>query len=169
MREQIAAQLEQAFSQYGFAEPSVSKLKEACGVSLRTLYKYYPSKEEMIVAALQHRHERYLTFLVQNQASQGVEAVLEMFNQLETWMKEYAPHGCMSMNAISAFPDHPEITQAVQQHKLEVRELLGKKSLRPDLADSLFLIHEGVSNAWPVLGKQASQSAQQTIQILMEQ
>ncbi|MEF1262780.1 TetR/AcrR family transcriptional regulator, partial [Vibrio harveyi] len=39
LKEQIAANLEQAFSELGFAEPSVAQLKAACGVSLRTLYK----------------------------------------------------------------------------------------------------------------------------------
>ena len=65
LKEEIAASLELAFSHYGFAEPSVAKLKTACNVSLRTLYKHYPSKEAMIVAALQHRHQRYLTFLLE--------------------------------------------------------------------------------------------------------
>ena len=38
IHDQIASSLEQAFSQHGFAEPSVAKLKIAAGVSLRTLY-----------------------------------------------------------------------------------------------------------------------------------
>lgn len=33
LKEQIAASLEQAFSELGFAEPSVAQLKTACGVS----------------------------------------------------------------------------------------------------------------------------------------
>ena len=35
----IAAGLEQAFAARGFAEPSVEDLRDAAGVSLRTLYK----------------------------------------------------------------------------------------------------------------------------------
>ena len=65
LREQIAASLEVAFSQQGFAEPSVAQLKTACGVSLRTLYKHFPSKEAMIVGALEYRHQRYLDFLLE--------------------------------------------------------------------------------------------------------
>ncbi len=169
LREQIAASLEEAFSKYGFAEPSVAQLKTACNVSLRTLYKYYPSKEAMIAGALEYRHQRYLTFLLNESPSNGVESVLHIFNKLEQWMKEYAPHGCLSMNAIAAFPDNPLISKAVKEHKEEVRQFLGLQSQREDLSTALFLLHEGVSSAWPVLGKEAVTSAQKAILQLLEE
>ncbi|ABV37184.1 conserved hypothetical protein [Shewanella sediminis HAW-EB3] len=169
LREQIAASLEEAFSKYGFAEPSVAQLKTACNVSLRTLYKYYPSKEAMIVGALEYRHQRYLTFLLNESPSNGVESALYIFNKLEQWMKEYAPHGCLSMNAIAAFPDNPLINKAVKEHKEEVRQFLGQQSQREDLSTALFLLHEGVSSAWPVLGKEAITSAQKALLQLLEE
>ncbi|WP_144208264.1 TetR/AcrR family transcriptional regulator [Shewanella donghaensis] len=168
-KEQIAASLEEAFSLYGFAEPSVSKLRTACNVSLRTLYKHYPSKEVMIVAALQYRHQRYLSFLLYDAPSCGAAAVLYIFDRLEQWMKEYAPHGCLSMNAIAAFPDNAFIGSAVKQHKIEVEQFLGQQSQRDDLSTALFLLHEGVSSAWPILGHQAVMSARQTLLTLLEQ
>ncbi len=168
LKQQIASRLEVAFSQYGFAEASVAQLKNASEVSLRTLYKHYPSKEEMIVGALEHRHQRYLDFLLDGSPEKGLDAVLHIFEKLDHWMAEFAPHGCLSINAISAYPDNLEINQAVHKHKLEVRELLGEQSGKPELATALFLIHEGVSNAWPVLGKEASDSAKQTLIQLLE-
>ncbi|MFT5788507.1 MAG: AcrR family transcriptional regulator [Shewanella sp.] len=169
LREQIAASLEEAFSQYGFAEPSVAQLKTACNVSLRTLYKHYPSKEAMIVGALAYRHQRYLTFLLNESPACGVESVLHIFNKLEQWMKEFSPHGCLSMNAIAAFPDNPLISKAVKEHKEDVRQFLGLQSHREDLATALFLLHEGVSSAWPVLGRNAVTSAQKALLQLLEE
>jgi len=169
LREQIAADLEAAFSQYGFAEPSVAQLKTACNVSLRTLYKYYPSKEAMIVAALEYRHQRYLTFLLNESPSRGVESVLHIFNRLEQWMKEFAPHGCLSMNAIAAYPDNLLISKAVKEHKEDVRQFLGLQSQREDLATAIFLLHEGVSSAWPVLGRTAVTSAEKALSQLLEE
>lgn len=67
------------------------------------------------------------------------------------------------MNAIAAFPDNELINQAVTQHKEQVRVLIGKQSLRDDLATPLFLLHEGVSSAWPVLGEEAVASAQNMV------
>ncbi|MCL1051065.1 TetR/AcrR family transcriptional regulator [Shewanella abyssi] len=169
LKQQIAASLEAAFSQYGFAEPSVAQLKAACNVSLRTLYKHYPSKEAMIVGALEYRHQRYLAFLLNQSPSRGAESVLHIFNKLEQWVSEYAPHGCLSMNAMAAFPDNPLISKAVRNHKKEVQLFLGLQSQREDLATVLFLLHEGVSSAWPVLGKQVITSAQKALLQLLEE
>lgn len=169
LKAQIAASLEAAFSQYGFAEVSVSQLKTACNVSLRTLYKHYPSKESMIVAALTHRHQRYLAFLADPSVNDGEEAILAVFERLNQWMAEFAPHGCMSLQALAAFPDNLEIKAAVSQHKNEVRILLGQQAQRPDLATALLLLHEGVSNVWPILGDESIESAKFSIQQMMEQ
>ena len=163
LKEQIAASLELVFSESGFAEPSVTQLKTACNVSLRTLYKHYPSKEEMIVAALLHRHQRYLSFLSDNSPEPGLEAVIHIFTRLAQWMENYAPNGCMSMNALSAFPHNDTINQAVKAHKDEVRQFLAAQSKRNDLANHLFLLHEGVSSAWSLLGNEALISAQQAV------
>lgn len=168
LKQQIAARLEQAFSLYGFAEPSVAQLKTASEVSLRTLYKHYPSKEAMIIGALTYRHQRYLDFLQQDSPAAGIEAINHIFTQLKQWMQQYAPHGCMSMNAIAAFPDNAEIILAVKQHKQDVRQFLAQQSLRSDLATQLFLLHEGISSAWPLLGEEAIVSAHQTVKQLME-
>ncbi|MFA0489329.1 TetR/AcrR family transcriptional regulator [Vibrio splendidus] len=169
LREQIAASLEVAFSQQGFAEPSVAQLKTACDVSLRTLYKHFPSKEAMIVGALEHRHQRYLSLLLEDSPRSGYQAITHIFNKLQQWLEEYAPHGCMSMNAMAAFPDNELISQAVTQHKEQVRLLIGKQSLREDLATPLFLLHEGVSSAWPVLGEEAVASAQNMVTKLLKE
>jgi len=147
----------------------VSQLKTECNVSLRTLYKYYPSKELMVVAALQHRHQRYLDFLAEGVPSPGLDAMIHIFNKLEQWMQEFAPNGCMSMNAIAAFPDDPVIIDSVKKHKQEVQQFLGVQSQREDLATALFLLHEGVSSAWPVLGKQAVSSAQTALSQLLKE
>ncbi|MEZ8504355.1 TetR/AcrR family transcriptional regulator [Vibrio splendidus] len=169
LREQIAASLEVAFSQQGFAEPSVAQLKTACNVSLRTLYKHFPSKEAMIVGALEHRHQRYLSLLLEDSPRSGYQAITHIFNKLQQWMEEYAPHGCLSMNALAAFPDNELINQAVIEHKKEVQALIAKQSQREDLASELFLLHEGVSSAWPVLGEEAVASAQNMVTKLLKE
>ena len=163
LKSDIAANLEQAFSLYGFAEPSVAKLQKASGVSLRTLYKHYPSKEAMIVGALEHRHQRYLQFISEHAPAKELDFALHSLDKLKTWMSEYAPHGCMSMNAVAAFPDNTLITNAVKQHKEEVRQLFAQRTTVPESALALLIIHEGVSSAWAIFGQQAVDSAKLTI------
>lgn len=167
MKQQIAASLELAFSQYGFAQPNVDKLKTACNISLRTLYKHYPSKEAMVIAALEYRHQRYLAYLDSELPTDVEESLFMIFGRLEVWMAKNAPHGCLSMNAIAAFPDNLMINKVVKEHKEEVRQFLARKSQRIDLANPLFLLHEGISSAWPILGAEGVTSAKTALFALM--
>ncbi|WP_371411729.1 TetR/AcrR family transcriptional regulator [Shewanella halifaxensis] len=91
LKQQIAANLETTFGQFGFAESSVAQLQKASGVSLRTLYKYYPSKEDMIVAALESRHQRYLKILEADISELGFPAIQHIFSRLQHWMQHSAP------------------------------------------------------------------------------
>lgn len=169
MKAEIAAKLEQVFSEHGFAEPSVEQIKNACEVSLRTLYKYYPSKQEMIVGALVHRHQRYLNYLSDGAPAAGPAAITHIFNRLAQWMQEYASTGCMSVNALAAFPEQALIVEVVKDHKHSVRKFLATQSRREALANELFLLHEGVSSAWPVIGDDAIDAAQRAALLLQEQ
>jgi len=146
----------------------VAQLKTECNVSLRTLYKYYPSKELMVVGALEYRHQRYLDFLLHKSPPPGIASIIHIFDKLEQWMTEYAPHGCMSTNAVAAFPNDLVIINSVKKHKQEVQQFLGNQSQREDLATAIFLLHEGVSSAWPVLGKVACSAAKTTLLQLLE-
>ena len=60
MKDKIAAGLERTFAKHGFAETDIETLRAGADVSLRTLYKYFPTREERMLAALEHRHRRYL-------------------------------------------------------------------------------------------------------------
>ncbi len=169
LKDQIAADLEKAFSLHGFAEPSVSQLKDACNVSLRTLYKHYPSKEAMIIAALNCRHQRYISLLLNQSSTDGSTRILGTFETLERWMNNDAPNGCMSLNALAAFPENDDIKQAVARHKREVRDLLGQLSQQPQLATHLFLLHEGITSAWPIIAHDAIATAQHIAKKLIEE
>lgn len=169
LKDKIAEHLELAFSEFGFAEPSVTQLKDACGVSLRTLYKYFPSKEAMVVGALEFRHQRYLNFLTKELPQSDPSTTIQhIFKQLKLWMLHYAPHGCMSMNAIAAFPDNKIINQTVLAHKELVCQFLGELSFRQDIAKELFILHEGVSSSWPILGDDAVAAAEKVAIKLLE-
>lgn len=168
LHQQIAARLEQAFSQQGFAEPSVAELKTAADVSLRTLYRHFPSKEAMVIGALEHRHARYLGYLSDGEPAPGKDALRHLFKRLGDWMKHDAPHGCLSMSAFVAFPGQPQIVAAVRHHKQDMVALMAHLSGRPDLAQALFLLHEGASAAWPLLDEQAIHAAENAALQLLE-
>lgn len=159
-KDQIASRLEQGFSLRGFAETGVAELKAIAGVSLRTLYRYFPSKEAMVIGALNYRHERYVEFLAESEPLQGRESIVRLFHRLADWMREHAPNGCLSVNAFAAYPSSPEIGEAVKRHKDEIVQLMARRSGETTIAWELFLIHEGASAAWPMVGEQAILAAE---------
>jgi AcrR family transcriptional regulator len=167
LKEHIAARLEKAFSQRGFAESSVAELKIAAQVSLRTLYRYYPSKESMVIGALDHRHKRYLKFSDEGAPPPGPEAVVHLFKRLADWMEEFTPGGCLASNAFSAFPDSKEIREAVSRNKTAMIEIIEERSGRSDLTKELYILFEGLATAWPLIGPESCDIAESAVLKLM--
>lgn len=159
-KDQISSRLEQAFSLRGFSEPGVAELRKIANVSLRTLYRYFPSKESMVIGALDYRHKRYLEFLADGAPSPGKESIIHLFGRLSEWMKEEAPNGCLAINAFAAYPSSLAIREAVKCHKEDIVYLLVRRSGQKALGRELVLILEGLSAVWPLVGSQACHSAE---------
>lgn len=159
-RTEIQARLEEIFSKKGFVEPGVAELQKAAGVSLRTLYRYFPSKMDMVVGALEYRHTRYLDFLAIDEPEPGSASILHLLKRLRKWMETFSPNGCLSVRALSAYPHTPEVINTVERHKQETILIMGKRSGRPDLAMELFLLHEGVSASWALAGEKSVEAAE---------
>lgn len=157
----IAARLEACFSKEGFTEPGVDALKDAAGVSLRTLYKYFPSREDMIIGALEHRHQTYLAFLDEGRPdAPGRPAVLHFYERVGDWMTSNASQGCLFVTALASHPKSTKIYTTLSRHKAETRASIAKrldaKSSTEDLTRQLMFLHEGLTAlAVSVGGKEA--------------
>lgn len=151
----IAEAASQLFAERGFAEPGVEAIREAAGVSIRTLYKHYPSREAMIVGALAHRHRRYLEHLRDGKpAQQGEGAVLHLFGRLKAWMESNDARGCLFVQALASHPISAAIHEEVERYKRDVRAEIAARLPRShrSLLPTLFLLHEGVTTAAPSIG-----------------
>ena len=165
----IASRLETCFVERGFIEPGVDALRDAAGVSLRTLYKYFPSRDAMVIGALQHRHDRYLSFIEHGAPARGTASIAYVFERVESWMTEECGMGCLFLNALAAHPSSKEIRETVTRQKDGTRSLMGRRSGRPELADALFLLHEGATAAWPIMGHEAIRTARNSALILLRE
>ena len=150
---EIARRLSGSFAKSGFAAPSVDDLRNAAQVSLRTLYKYYPSREAMVVGALKYRHDLYLEWIAGG-AKEGQGHVLHIFERLGEWFGQGGTNGCLFLNALAAHPDNREVREVVAEHKSHIKAEFLQRLARvapdrknDDLAEALFLIHEGQTEA----------------------
>ena len=161
----IATKLEATFARSGFAEPSVATLREASGVTLRTLYRHFPSREAMIVGALDARQAAYRAWLDKGKSKgTGDAAIFDVFDQLAVWMTDRAPTGCLYVQALSAHPGSAAIREAVTRHKADMRALLAERCRMagrtdPALPDMLFVLHEGQTAASVTTGPAAARAA----------
>ncbi|WP_300513886.1 TetR/AcrR family transcriptional regulator [Aliiroseovarius sp.] len=162
MKDQIAARLHGQFDEMGFAAPGVEALREGADVSLRTLYKYFPSREAMVVGALEHRDRAYDDWIGTGPA-EGADHVLHILVRLADWLSGISNAGCLFRNALSAYPDSAAIRAAVKAHKAGLRAKfqgrLAHVAPRCDadrLADQLFILHEGMTEAARLIGPAAA-------------
>jgi len=160
MHETIAARLEQAFATYGFAELGVADLRAQADVSLRTLYKYFPSRDDMVLAALEHRHARYLTFIFEDLPEPPIDALTVVFERVGAWMSTNASEGCLFHNAVAAQPHSAALRAMLQRHKQEVANRLAAVAGLPHRQNELMLIHEGLTQCWTLQGEQGIAAAQ---------
>ena len=164
--QKIAAGLEQAFAKHGFAEPNVEVLRDAAGVSLRTLYKYMPSRSDMVLAALEHRHQRYLSHMFSalpegaGGAATGPAVFAELLRRIGEWMVEEAAHGCLFHAAVAAAPTDQALQSLLQRHKAEVADKAARAVGLPDQSAALLMIFEGVTQCWPLQGQETLHTGQ---------
>jgi|GEM_PF-130176 AcrR family transcriptional regulator len=161
----IATELERSFARQGFAEQGVEALRADADVSLRTLYKHFPSREAMIIGALEHRDATYSQWL-EGGPTVGAAHVLHPLVRLGDWLGEVANTGCLFLNAWAEYPDSAAIAAVVKTHKAkladEFRRRLGRVAPGQDtghLAETLFLLHEGMTQAARLQGREIAYEA----------
>ncbi len=120
-RDQLVETALELFSRHGYHATGIDKVLEAASVAKMTMYKHFRSKEELILAALRLRDERW-----RNRFMRGVEKrakdphgrLLAMFDQLGEWFADEGFCGCMFINASAEYADHADpIHAASAEHK----------------------------------------------------
>ena len=169
MLSKISEGLERAFASRGFAEPSVEDLRDAAGVSLRTLYKYTPSRAEMVLAALENRHQRYLTRVFDTLPIEPDQALDAILSRIGMWMETETSHGCLFHAAVAADPGSRPLRALLERHKAEVASRAAAATGLGGSDTALLLIIEGLTQTWPLRGEAAVEAAKQLSDSLRSQ
>src|SRR5712692_5980604 len=154
MQERILDTAGRLFYGQGIRAVGVDTIAAEIGISKRTLYNYFPSKDELIVAYLS-RH------FIQVKTSDRplLEQILRYFDWLERWFASDTFRGCPFVNAIAELgdPTHPGAKMAVaykEQRRLWLRDALTQLNVAdPDgLATQVAILVEGAIIAALVRG-----------------
>ncbi|MFC7306633.1 TetR/AcrR family transcriptional regulator [Streptomyces monticola] len=137
----------------GINAVGVDLIAQRAGVTKKTLYDRFGSKEALVAAYLRERDERWRTLLTERSArGTGAERILATFDALGEWMRRENPRGCGFVNAAAELADagHPGRAVIAGQKRWmrgylgELCELTGAGD-PGRLADELLLLHEGAT------------------------
>ncbi len=96
------------FARNGFHGVGVDSISERAGVTKKTLYHHFKSKEELILASLRYYDERFRNdFMkaVETRTTSPIERLLVVFDVLEEWFSKDDFFGCMFVGAMGEYPD----------------------------------------------------------------
>ena len=149
------------FYQHGYRAIGVDTLAAESGIGKMTLYRHYPSKDDLIVAYLKDSDELFWNNFEQltKEATTAREKLLAFFQALQDYVMTPACYGCPFLNVATEYPetDYPG-HQVALEHKQSVRarfRQLAKEAgaKRPEaLANQLFLLMDGAYMASRMFG-----------------
>lgn len=143
------------FYEKGIHAVGVDTIADAAGVTKKTLYDRFGSKETLVVAYLQHRDARWRDHVAEHLThvpAPGVDRVLAIFDAAETWSDDNSSKGCSAINARAEIGDghdgHPVFPEVSRQKVwlLDVFDELCREASVPQprtMAEALMLLYEG--------------------------
>jgi len=152
------------FHRYGYHAVGLDRILEEAEVSRPTLFKHFPTKDALIVTALQRRdlqaRERFFGALREHPGPFR-ECISHMFDMLEAWVRRPDFTGCLFINATAEFADHRDpIHRAAKAHKdayrgflQELAEAAGARDASA-LAEQLMILVDGLIVTCHVAGPQ---------------
>ena len=155
---QMAARL---FYKNGYRAVGVDMLAAESGIGKMTLYRHYPSKDDLIVAYLKDSDEVFWKNFdaITKEAATPREKLLTFFQSLQEYVTTPACYGCPFLNVATEYPqlkypghevaiDHK---QSVHERFRQLAEEAGAKE--PEvLAGQLFLLMDGAYMASRMFG-----------------
>lgn len=151
VRERILDTASRLFYRHGYVSVGVDTIIAEAGVAKMSLYRHFPSKDDLIVAYLERSNERFWEWF---DGALGTGSphrqLVRVFDQLGGFATTPACFGCMFQLAAADFPDpdHPANRVALA-HKTAVLERLQELGARAGasepgaLAAQLLLLMDG--------------------------
>ncbi|NTS76317.1 TetR/AcrR family transcriptional regulator [Catenovulum sp. SM1970] len=150
------------FYQQGINSIGINEVLKQSGVAKRTLYSHFDSKEALILAALEQRHQVFISWFSQqiSQVSNANEMIEAVFDALASWFNGCAEplgafKGCFFINTSAEFSDQNSATfHFCQAHKQAIKTAINTQlpTINAELVDTLCLLKEGAIVSVQLLG-----------------
>ncbi|WP_081236073.1 TetR/AcrR family transcriptional regulator [Streptomyces viridosporus] len=149
-RERALDAAEKLFYGRGVRSVGMDDVRGTSGVSLKRLYRLFPSKELLVEAYLERRDARWRERLAAHvdRYEDPERRVLAVFDRLEEWFAEPDFRGCAWINAHGELgATSPRVVAQVRAHKQAFRAYLARlvadAGLPGTVTGQLYLLAEG--------------------------
>ncbi|RBJ85918.1 TetR/AcrR family transcriptional regulator [Pseudomonas sp. MWU12-2534b] len=145
----------------GIAATGMDLLVKTAGVSRKSVYRYFNNKDELVVAALERRDQRWMHWYRTevNRAEGSAQRLLALFSVLKGWFESEGFRGCAFINTSGETGDPQDpVRQVAKQHKQKlldfVTELCQEHGVQhPEgLAAQLLILIDGAITVALVMG-----------------
>lgn len=128
-RERLLEAASRLFYANGMVATGIDAVTAEAGVAKMSLYNNFSSKEELMLAYIEARHEEWLQFYRDRaeHADSAVDGVLAVFDAYIDHASAAYPHGfrgCGLLNAAAELPAGSAGRDAVRRHKEQVEAIL---------------------------------------------
>src|ERR671924_1824109 len=118
-RERILAHAYDLFSRRGIRDVGIDELIESAGVAKATLYRHFASKDDLVLAFLERREQRWTLEFVEAEARRRgatpEEQLLAIFDAFDEWFRRDDFEGCSFINVLLELgPAHAAGSACVQ-------------------------------------------------------
>ncbi|GAA4330036.1 TetR/AcrR family transcriptional regulator [Streptomyces venetus] len=123
-RERVLRSAAALFYEHGIGATGVDVISEHASVGKMSLYRHFPSKDDLVVAVLRFRDETHLDWLLPQSDLDPRRQVAGMFDRIGRAATRPGFHGCPFVRAGLELPAGHPGRQVVRDHKARLRARL---------------------------------------------
>jgi len=150
-RERILLTAHDLFYRDGIRATGIDKVIAESGVTKVTFYRYFPSKNDLIRAFLDYRHDLWMAWFndaLQRHGGRAGAGLMPLVATMAEWFRKPIYRGCAFINTVAELGGVlPDVLDICQQHKQDmvrvITELLPDGPNRQQLANAAAVAIDG--------------------------
>jgi AcrR family transcriptional regulator len=151
-RDRILDTSYELFSRRGVRAVGIDEVIERAGVAKATLYRHFPSKDDLVVAFLERREERWTIGWVETEArrrgSGPEEQLLAIFDAFDEWFRRDDFEACSFINVLLELGPQHAAGSASVQHLENIRSIVRSLAEEAGLREP-----DSFARSWHILMK----------------
>ncbi len=125
-RERILLAAHDLFYRDGIRATGIDRVIAESGVAKLSFYRHYPSKNDLVLAFLDHRHARWMAWFEEALARHG-GTPQALVPALKEWFAGDGFRGCAFINSVGELGGAvPEVNEVTRRHKADMAKAIAR-------------------------------------------